>query len=63
MVLLLTGLSKALKYDFHDPDTPIRLVGLFLLPAIAMFVGLALKRGKPVAHGSVPGVGPESENN
>ncbi len=54
LLLLLGGISATLNFDFQDRDTPMRMVGAFLLPAIFIFTGLALKRGKKVIEAPLP---------
>jgi hypothetical protein len=46
LLLLVSAISAALKEDFRDRDFAMKLVGVFLQPAIAIFAGLNLKAGK-----------------
>lgn len=54
LLLLLGGISAALRHDSRDPDLPMRLVGTFLLPAVAILAGSALGRGRLVVDESRP---------
>ena len=46
IVMLVPAVTVALRIDFHARDVPFRLFGMFLIPAVLIFAGLALKRGK-----------------
>jgi hypothetical protein len=52
---LLGALRVAMtELDAHNTDFVMTLVGLFLLPALALFGGMALVKGKDVVVGSTP---------
>jgi hypothetical protein len=53
IVLLVPAVTAALRSNFHDRDLPIRLLGIFLIPAVLTFTGLALKRGRTAVRGTI----------
>jgi hypothetical protein len=52
IVTLVPAVTVALRIDFHARDVPFRLLGTFLIPAVLIFTGLALKRGRAAIHGT-----------
>jgi hypothetical protein len=53
-LLLVSAVSVALRSDFRDRDIAMKLVGTFLVPAVAIFAGLALKSGKVTVDDASP---------
>ena len=52
IVMLVPAVTATLRIDFHARDVPFRLLGMFLIPAVLIFTGLALKRGRTAVHGA-----------
>ena len=51
-LMLLAAVATAAKYDFRDRDVLMKIIGTFILPAVAIAAGSALTRGKLAVDGS-----------
>jgi hypothetical protein len=48
VVMLAPAVIVICLANLHDRDLPMRIFGMLLIPAVLIFTGLALKRGKTV---------------